>query len=820
MKRFANFVIEKRLLILICLIVPTLFFLYQIATKLTVRTVFNDLMPTNHPYTKLYNEIRDRFGGANKVIIMIQVRDNEDGGQYTDIFNYETLKKVKDITDDVCQMKAADPYKVLSLASRGVKDVKFTAAGMELKAVMFPNVPETPEETENLRRIVYGNPMCYPGLVSLDSKKTIISADFFEDELDYNVCFQELLTVRKKYEDKNHIIAISGEPMHLGYINSYVMDILKVLAYTVVAMMLLFLLYFRSKRGMIIPIIAAVVSAIWGLGFLSIEGFNLDPLAIVLPFLISAMAASHSAQVIKRYKEDAFLIGDSKNAAKSVIEHLFIPAISSIITDAGGIIVIALVPIPILNKICIACGYWAFVTIIIDMILVPILLSYMPLRTAEEGKGRLDRLLYASGRWMAAWGKWPILALSAFLLVWGTMVSSGLTIGNNVPGSEIFWPWHRYNVDSFRITFAMPMLNPLYVIVESDRQQGIANARVLRDINAFIRHMSQTPDMRVMFTLSILGQIPGRNQGVNDNDLNWRFIPSEDLQLTLLYRSVIDQGGPGTWDMYIDNEDMVTNIMIFCRDKTEQTIKTVISRAKEFIGKESIFGFRSEDVKREGFDKFVYWIDSKVRTPEPPLPSKPPVPNTPVVNYRMAGGAVGVQAAINECLYMYQFWTFALAILIVILCVWFSFKSLAAAVLITIPLLISNALAFAFMVLNNPPLPLTTATLPVSSVGIGLGVDYGIYLVSRIREEYYKSRNLEEAICISLGTTGKAIIFVATTLTVGVVFWFMSKMMFQALMGFLLGTILIFNMLGALFIIPSLLLIFKPKFITKYYKQR
>ncbi len=815
MKRLADIIIGKRGIFLTVLTALTLFFFYLIVTRLTVKTSFDDLLPTNHPYTKLYYEIRDRFGGANKVVIMIQVRDKEDGGQYSDIFNYETLKKIRDISDDAYKMKAADPFKVFSLAGNNVKDIKMTAWGMQVASVMYPDIPETPEQIAQLRRTVYGSPMCYPGLVSLDSKKTIITVDFFEEQLDYDVCFKELKAIRGKYEDNNHIIAISGEPMHLGYINSYINDILKVLAYTTIAMMLWFLFCFRTKRGMLVPIVAAAVSAIWGLGFLSLKKFNLDPLAMVLPFLIAAMAASHAAQVIKRHMEDAARLGNSPDAAKSVIQHLFTPAFASIITEAGGLVVIALVPIPILNKICIACCYWAFITVIIDMMLVPILLSYMPVRALQEKKGFLDRGLQGAGRWMAAWGKWPILAVSAFLLVWGTMVSSKLTIGNNVPGSEIFWPWHRYNVDSFRITFAMPLLNPLYIIVESDRSLGIANPRVLRDINSFIRYMSMTPNMRVMFTLSILGQIPGRNQSVNDNDPNWRFIPSEDNQLGLLYRTVIDQGGPGAWDMYIDNEDMVTNIMIFCRDKTEETISTVMGRVKDFIRNESIFGCRTEDVKREGFDKFVYWIDSLVRKPEPPLPDKPALPDTPVVHYRLAGGAVGVQAAINECLSMYQFWTFALAVLIVFLCVWISFKSFAAAVLITIPLLISNALALSFMVLMNPPLPLTTATLPVSSVGIGLGVSYGIYLVSRIKEEYGISGRLDEAICIALGTTGKAIIFIATTLTIGIIFWFMSKMMFQALMGMLLAIILIFNMLGALFIVPSLLLVFKPKFITR-----
>ena len=262
MKRLSDFIIDKRGPILALLTAITLFFAYQIATRLTVKTSFDDLLPTNHPYTKLYYEIRNRFGGANKVVIMIQVRDREDGGQYSDIFNYETLKKIQDITEDAYKMKAVDPFKVFSLACNNVKDIKMTAWGMQLSTVMYPDIPETPEQIAQLKRTVYGSPMCYPGLVSLDSKKTIITLDFFEEQLNYDVCFKELKRIREKYEGNNHVIAISGEPMHLGYINSYIKDILKVLACTTAAMMLWFLVCFRTKRGMLLPIAAAAVSAV------------------------------------------------------------------------------------------------------------------------------------------------------------------------------------------------------------------------------------------------------------------------------------------------------------------------------------------------------------------------------------------------------------------------------------------------------------------------------------------------------------------------------------------------------------------------------
>ncbi len=777
MERFANLIIEKRNLFLLIILGVTLFFGYQ-ATKLEVGTVFVDLLPKNHEYIDVHNEVRNVFGGANQVLVMVQVKDTEKGGKYKDIFNPDTLSKVKFITDELKKFNGVDRYKILSIAHRKVRDMKMTSEGYISNPLMWPDVPQTKEDLEKLRLTVYGNSMAYPGLVSLDSRNALIMVDFFEEHIDYATCFKEFQELRRKMEDENHIVAIAGEPMHLGYIDSYVGDVLKILAYTIGAMMLVFLFYFRSKRGMVLPVFAALVSAIWGLGFLSMLGFNLDPLVLVFPFLIAAMAASHSTQVLKRYKEEAAKYPDNKEACKSVIRSLFMPGFAGILTDASGIIIIAITPIAILQKITVSCAFWAFATVIIAMILVPILLSYMPLKPEKPGKSLLDRLLMAAGGWINRSGKYVITAASIILFAWGCTYLNKITIGNAVPGSEILWPFHRYNVDSFRITFSMPLLNPLYIILDTGKSQGAVKAEATREILKFARYMKKTPNRKVMLVQTIQGRIPGIHSGMRERDPRWRFLPVDDRQTEFLYRSAMQMGGPGSFDKFVDLGDRNVNIIIFCRDKTAQTIKEVFSRIKYYIENESTI--KGTDMK-----------------------------------YKLAGGAVGVQAAINECLTDYQLITLGLALLVVFCFCTVVFRSFVAGIIILMPLLLSNVLAFTFMVLNNPPLPLTTATLPVSSVGIGLGVDYGIYLVSRIIEEYRRNgKSLSDAVTIAMGTTGKAIIYIATTLICGIVFWFLSKMMFQALMGLLLAIILTLNMLGALLVIPSFVLLFKPKFIT------
>ena len=776
MERIANIIIGRRHFVLSLVVLLTLFFGYY-ASKISVKTIYTDLLPQNHPYINVHNEIRNVFGGSNQVLIMVQVKDAAKGGKYADIFNPDTLGKVKFINDELKKFHAVDRYKILSIAEKKIRNMQLTSKGYISDPVMWPDVPRTEEQLHKLRLDVYGNPACYPGLVSLDSKSALVMVDFFEEQIDYATCFKELQELRKKTEDENHIIAIAGEPMHLGYIDSYVGDVVKILTYTVLAMLAVFYFFFRSKRGMILPIVAAAISAIWGLGFLSLLKFNLDPLVLVFPFLIAAMAASHSTQVLKRYQEEAGKTGDNLEACKKVIQSLFVPGLAGILTDASGILVIAITPIAILQKITLSCAFWSFITIIVALMFIPVLLAYMPLKAETQKRSLLDKALLFLGGWLNRSGKYAVTASAVVLTIWGGTYVDKITIGNAVPGSEVLWPFHRYNVDSFRITFSMPLLNPLYIVLDTGKSQGVARAAVTREVENFSRYMKQTPNKKVVMVQTLQGRIPGIHSGMREQDPRWKFLPTDDSQTEFLYRSAMQMGGPGSFDKFVDMGDQNTNIIIFCRDKTSQTISEVMGRVQEYIKDKSTIAGTG-------------------------------------MKYRLAGGAVGVQAGINETLTEYQVLTLFLSLFIVFLFCVAAFKSFVAGLIMIAPLVISNALTAAFMVLNNPPLPLTTAILPVSAVGIGLGVDYGIYLASRMIEECRSGKSLAEAVTISLGTTGKAVIYVATTLIVGIVFWFLSKMMFQALMGLLLAVMLTLNMIGALLVVPSLILIFKPAFIV------
>jgi len=788
MKKFSNFIIERRIWVLSIISIITLFFIYK-AMDLKIYTKFADLLPQKHEYIKVHNRIRAQFGGANTINMILQVREGN-------IFNPITLQKIKDITDELYLIPAVDRFKILSIATNLILDLVATSGGFKFEPIMWPDVPQTEKEIEDLRYRVYAS-VFYGSFVWFDSKKTLITADFFEDEIDYSVVFKELLRIQKKYEDENHILSIHGEPLHLGYVDSYKGSVMRIMGITIVVMLFLFLFYFRSLKGMFIPIIASLISGVWGMGFMVLLGYNLDPLVMVFPFLVAAMAACHSVQVIKRYVEECIECEDSKTASKRVVEHLFKPGFTGIITDATGIILIALTPIQILQKITITCTFWSIATVIIAMLLVPCMLSYLPFPhksvTRLRKKSLLDRVLTAFGAWIPKRGCWVILLIFAILLVSGCYLARTIQVGDAVPGSSLFWPWHRYNRDGFRIAFSMPILSPLYVLMEgevmddilrcSDKQKKWKCGDNFKEIYRFEKFIRETPGMLVMFIDSVIITFPGYNWIIHEGDPNWYFFPPEDNLLIWLYYQTFNTGVPGSSDRYCDGaEATAANIIIYCRDKMTPTIKTVMGRVKEYINKHSRL--------------------------------------QPHMKYKLAGGAFGVQAAINEVIEKYQIRTLGWSLLAIFLFCAIVFRSFLAGIILVIPLIVSNIIAFALMATGflytiPTPITITTSTLPVSAVGIGLGVDYGIYLLSRIIEEYKISNDLNTAITKSMTTTGKAVIYISTTLTVGILFWVISPLMFQAMMGFFLAVILFLNMVGALLLVTSFVAIFKPKFIVR-----
>ncbi|MBW2183528.1 MAG: MMPL family transporter [Deltaproteobacteria bacterium] len=777
MHKFAELVIKRRLLILIVTIFLTLFFAYQLLS-LKIYTSFEDLLPQKHPYVKLHNKVKTLFGGANQILIVLQVKEG-------DIFNTKTLKKIKYISEELEGIPAIDIYKIRSLATRNTKELKREAGMIYIETVMFPGIPETEEELEKLKWGVYGNNMVYGSFVSYDTKKALIMADFFDDEIEYSVVFNKLRDIRREVEDENTIVSIGGTPMHYGYVWYHSKDVVKILILTVLVIIGVLYLYFRSIQGVVVPFVSGVVSGIWGLGIMSLLGYNLDPLVLVFPFLLALMTSRHAMQKLARYTEEYLRTGDGKTASQNVVAAMFMAGVTGIVTDTFGIALIAIASVPLLQNTAVTCVLWTIPTLLIALIFTPVLLSFVPVsrnlrvtfemdKAGEKKLGPLDRTLSFLGRWIVARGKWYIVAASLVLVIFGAYYSEKITVGSVMPGSPILWPWHRYNQDALRIVRSMPMLNPLYVVVEGDKPGAMANADVIKEVYRLTRYISK--EVRgVIFARSIMDTLPYYNVMGGEGDPHWAFLLDNDIQVAYSMHQLLDRAPPGTWDRFITNDISTTNIVAYCASKRGKLIKGLVST-----------------------------IDQHIK-------NNPRLNALQGVKIRLAAGVIGIQAALNEVIASAQIWNLTFALLGLFLFCTFNFRSITAGLILTIPLAISNLIGFAIMALTE--VGLTVSTYPVSSVAIGFGVDYGIYFISRLQEEKKNTEDLNTAILRTMTSNGKAIVIIATTLTLGLFCWFFSTLRFQAEMGTFFALLLLLNMLGSLLLVPSLVALIKPKFV-------
>jgi len=780
MKRLADFIIKRRLLVLLIIAAITVFFADKLRS-LTLSTNFNELLPQTHEYIKFHNDFRKTFGGANFLVIMISVKEG-------DIFNRDTLEKIRYITNELEAIPGIDRYKIISIASRKLKSPKITSWGIEATSLMWPEVPKTDQEMRKLKQAIYSNEAYYGSYVSLDSKKSLIYADFFEDEaLDYSRITKELERLRAATEDENTTLSIVGHPMHLGVVANMTNTMNFIMGATLVIIPILLFLAYRSFWAILIVPLAAVVSGIWGLGFMAIMGYNLDPLVFVLPFLISLMAFRHSHQLYNRYYEEYIKNRDALAGVRTIIEQMFLPGVTSIMTDAFGIAIIAITPVPVLQHIAVAGAFWSIITVIVGLILTPVLLTYVPvspklLRHIEHVRLKDEQRIGWENRfadWLAPWivgkGRYIVIVISVLITCFSYYWSEQLIVGDAEVGSNLLYPSSRYNQDSVRINQNLPLINPLYIMLEGEKQRSLTQPQSLVDLKNFSYYMMKHSGAAGFQNL--ISPIMAMPQKLHEDDPKWMGMAEDPVSANAFLIGLLQSGDPGDMNKFVDPKIMQTNLVLFYTDKTGPTIKRAIDTAKQYIS-----GLAKLP---EGF------------------------------RYRLAGGVIGTEAAINEVVWDKQMQTLFLALLGVFFFCTLEFKSFKAGLILTIPLVISNWMAYAYMAINQ--IGLSISTLPVSAAGIGMGVDYGIYLLARAAEEKNNDPaiTLEEALMRTIRSYSKSIIAIAGTLVLGLLVWTLSGLKFQAQMGLMLAVILFLNCLGAVFLVPVLILLFKPKFLLK-----
>lgn len=767
--------LDHRIFTFLFIVIPTLALAYALP-NIEVYSRFADLLPAKHEYIKNYNRMKQTFGGANVVTMSLEVVDENE-----DLFTLSTLNKVKMLTEEVDKIIGVNHYQVASIAHPKIRRIRTTAGGLIKSEPVLPEtLPTDAAGLKKLREESFNNDIVYGKYISADGTAALILAGFDEERLDYNDIFTRLQALKKEVEeDGKTALYIAGEPMLKGWIYYHASELKLIFTVTLVIVALLLFLHFRSIAGVLIPLIGTGTAAIWGLGLVGWLGYNLDPLILVVPILISARTASHCVQMMERY-HDEIRKGETRDASvRTSMGELIVPAAIAIFTDAAGLLVLAVSSIPIIAKLGIFCSFWSLSNLVTVTVLVPLILSVLPKPKIEQTADHYDHK-HVYSRIMGSWANFlvspraslPVFGFAFIVIAVAAYYAKDATVGENQPGSPILFQDSEYNIAAARIAEKFAGANQLSIYFEATEPHKMKDPEVVDVMQQFGRHMAKV--VNYGGTRDIPDLVRSINRLYHYDDPRWSLIPKTQRDVgNTLFMYEAGAAIPGVITEYMDLEGRVANFVIFFKDATGTTVHAAIEAANEFLEAHPLEG----------------------------------------VTPQFAGGIIGTTAAGNQEVEHSELVQTILIMVVVMISVMLTYRSITAALLVFVVLSMAVLINRAYMAFRG--IGLNINTLPVTAVGIGIGVDYAIYMLDRIREEV-RHRNINDAVHESLSTTGAAVVFTAVTVVAGIIYWIPgSSLRFNSEMAMLLSLLMISNMIGSVTLLPLLVKVFKPSFVMK-----
>ena len=562
--------------------------------------------------------------------------------------------------------------------------------------------------------------------------------------------------------------------MLYSWVFSYKNYILGVIGITAIIILIMLWFYFRTFTGVWVPLFSGLLSSVWALGFAGYFGFNLDPLVLVVLVLITARALSHSVQSMERYHEEYHRLQDKQEAILSSYISLFSPALVSIASDGLAILTLALAHIPLIQKLAYVSSFWVATISISVVTLHPIILYIIPPPPHDPKSGTRfsDKLYNSINRAMVnmsqGGARTAIIVSFTIAMAVGMIYSRHLKIGDVSLGKALLYDYHDYNTSYDKINEKFVGASQLVILAEGKEPGVIKDPQVLQTLEKFQRHMEQQKLVGGSITVTTMAR--RLYQMFQEGIPKWAIIPDNPRDVGNIFYQFLNTIGADDLDTFLDKNSQNATITIYYKDYNHETVVGSIENARQFINAN-------------------------------------PVEN---VEFRLAGGLLGILAAVNEEVEWSYKWNLILVMVTVFVLSVLTYASVVGALIVMIPSIVAQPLSEVIMYWMG--IDANINSLPVAAVGIGIGIDYGYYVLSRIVEEFEKFRDHDRAIEEALMTTGRAIMFTGTTLTVSVIFWIFFPMKFQSEMAVLLTLLLFFHVVGALAFIPGTVSLLKPRF--------
>ncbi len=751
---------------LVVFAVLTIFFAYQ-AVGLRPDASFEKMIPMAHPFVQSFMKHRTDLGAGGTTI---QVAVENTSG---DIFDAQYLALLQQINDEVFYLPGVDRNRMRSLWTPNVRWIEVTEMGFEGDKVIDSAYDGTEQAMQQLRQNILRSGEV-GRLVADNYRSSIVQAPLIDrnpatgEPLDYWALSQALeRDVREKYERlsqdesgqariKIHII---GFAKIIGDLLDGITSVFLFAIITLAITSLLLFLYTRSVSGTLTPLLCSLIAVVWQLGLLTSLGYGLNAYSILIPFLVFAIGVSHGVQIINVILAESASGQDKLVCARRAFRTLYVPGMTALVSDALGFITMVLIPIQVIRDLGIAASVGVAAILLSNLVLLPILMSYVGisnkaasrLRVRRQGKARTTAWRLLSNLASARVARVSLL-LAAVGFAIGIIGGQHLKIGDLDPGAPELRPDSRYNLDNQYVTDNYATSSDIMVIMVETAPQACTLYQNLASVDQFAWHMRNVPGVNSVMAATEISKLV--SAGYNEGNLKWATITRNQRLLGTTFNQMPPE--------LMNTTCSLLPVALFLDDHRAETLNGVVAAVEAFARDNHIDG----------------------------------------INFALAAGNAGIEAATNQEIAVAQKRMILLIYGVVCALVFASFRSWRAVLCIVLPLALTSFLCQALMAYLG--IGVKVATLPVIALGVGVGVDYGIYIYSKLAYFLGDGQSIEEAYYNTLTTTGEAVSLTGAMLAVGVATWIWSPIKFQADMGMLLTFMFLWNMVGALWLLPAL----------------
>jgi predicted RND superfamily exporter protein len=743
----------------------TLLLGYQ-ATRLQINASFEDMIPGSHPYIENFFQYRDSLSGlGNSLRVVVETRDG-------DIFNKDYLEVVREVNDRLFLRPGVDRAWMKSLWTPATRWTEITEEGYRGGPVM-PFDYDGSDSSVNEFKLNVLRAGIIGSLVGTDYKSSMVVVPLLEripetgEAIDYADFSQFLEDDIRSLQTENYRIRIIGFAKLVGDMIDGIRVVMLFFAASALIATFIIYLYTRDLRSTLLLVSAATLGVVWLLGMLQLLGYVLNPYSVLVPFLIFAIGLSHGAQKMNGVMQDIGRGTHRYVAARYTFRRLFMAGLTALLTNAFSFAVMMVIDIPAIRDLALTTSMGVIILIFTKLIFIPIALSYIGVsQRAAERSLRSGSSLVDTGAMNAIWtwiGRCSERQFAIPLVIGGVLLGiAAITISHNYlrvgdldEGAPELRPDSRYNHDVAYVNAHYLLSGDQFAVITATTYEGVRDYETLVEQDRLSWTLQQLPEVLRVYSLG--NSVAQITAGTYEGFPKWLEIPRSP-QVASLAVNTATKDSPEL----INTDGSVAPVIAYLRDHRADTLIHVAQVAQQFADEH----------------------------------------NTPDRKFLLAAGSAGIEAATNDVVAVANYRMLALVYASVIILCYLTFRNWRAVLVALIPLFITSFLCETLMVALG--IGIKVATLPVIALGVGCGVDYALYLLSVQLVALRAGHSLGDAWREALNFTGRVVCLIGITMGAGVITWAWSPIKFQADMGILLAFMFVWNMVGALLLIPAL----------------